>query len=89
MSDERIAEEADKFRDYWLAQPDGRAKKADWSATWRTWIRRAVSDVSKGPARAPPEPEWRREQKQRMQQFAGRYAAQPETIDGTTRILGE
>ncbi len=30
---------AENFRDYWIAQADARAKKTDWSATWRTWVR--------------------------------------------------
>ena len=31
----RIDSEADRFRDYWLA--NGKAK-ADWAATWRNWV---------------------------------------------------
>lgn len=30
---------ADKFRDYWIAQVGAKAKKADWPATWRNWVR--------------------------------------------------
>jgi hypothetical protein len=29
---------ADSFRDYWISQPNG--SKLDWSATWRTWVRK-------------------------------------------------
>lgn len=31
------------FRDYWLAKPGADGRKADWSATWRNWIRRETS----------------------------------------------
>ena len=30
---------ADQFKDYWVAQPGARARKADWFATWRNWCR--------------------------------------------------
>lgn len=33
--------EADGFRDYWHAKAGAGARKVDWSATWRNWIRRA------------------------------------------------
>ena len=33
--------EAEKFRDYWIAQPGAKGRKCDWQATWRNWIRRA------------------------------------------------
>lgn len=29
------------FRDYWTSQPPSKAKKTDWDATWRNWIRRS------------------------------------------------
>lgn len=32
-------ETAEGFRDYWIAQAGSKAVKADWSATWRTWVR--------------------------------------------------
>ncbi len=28
-----------RFRDYWIAQPGSKGRKADWSATWRNWVR--------------------------------------------------
>lgn len=34
--------EAEKFRDYWTAQPGAKGRKTDWSATWRNWVRRAA-----------------------------------------------
>ena len=27
------------FRDYWVAQPGQKGRKADWEATWRNWVR--------------------------------------------------
>lgn len=30
---------ANRFRDYWVAQPGAKGKKLDWSATWRNWVR--------------------------------------------------
>lgn len=33
--------EADKFRDYWIAQPGQKGVKVNWNATWRNWIRNA------------------------------------------------
>jgi len=36
------SEEAAKFRDHWLAKAGKDARKADWMATWRNWIRRTA-----------------------------------------------
>jgi uncharacterized protein YdaU (DUF1376 family) len=30
---------ADSFRDYWIAVPGAKGRKADWLATWRNWVR--------------------------------------------------
>lgn len=30
---------ADRFRDYWVAQPGAKGRKLDWPATWRNWVR--------------------------------------------------
>lgn len=30
---------ADAFCDYWIAQAGAKGRKADWSATWRNWVR--------------------------------------------------
>lgn len=43
--------EFDRFRDYWKAAPGQKGVKADWLATWRNWIRRALDD-GKGEATA-------------------------------------
>ncbi|WP_208539337.1 hypothetical protein [Algihabitans albus] len=44
LSDAEIDRCADKFRDYWHAQPGARGRKSDWSATWRNWVRREVDE---------------------------------------------
>lgn len=33
-----------KFTDYWRSIPGAKGRKADWSATWRNWIRRAAEN---------------------------------------------
>lgn len=44
--------EAETFRDYWHGVAGADARKADWPATWRNWIRRAVAP--KGGMASPP-----------------------------------
>lgn len=39
--------ELEKFRDHWKAQPGAKGRKADWPATWRNWIRKAI-DIERG-----------------------------------------
>ena len=46
-----IAHEAAKFADYWRAQPDDKARKVNWSATWRNWVRRRQENRPTGPPR--------------------------------------
>ena len=38
---------ADIFKDYWISLPDKNAKKIDWLATWRNWVRNQKIEVSK------------------------------------------
>ena len=55
-----LADEAERFRDYWLAQPGQRGVKLDWLATWRNWVRRSLDQAARArPAatahvRSPP-----------------------------------
>ena len=44
--------ETENFIDYWKGRADSGALKADWAATWRTWMRRAAKDAAT-PARTP------------------------------------
>lgn len=39
--------ELEKFRDYWKAKAGAGGRKADWPATWRNWIRKAIADEGK------------------------------------------
>lgn len=43
---------ATNFYDYWIAQPGAKGRKADWSATWRSWVRKesAAAAPRAGPA---------------------------------------
>lgn len=58
-----VAAEAEKFRDYWHSLAGAKARRADWPATWRNWIRRI--DVPKGadgrPAAAGQDPSAQRD----------------------------
>lgn len=42
MTVDHIYQESEKFRDYWLAKAGAAARKADWLATWRNWVRTAM-----------------------------------------------
>lgn len=46
-----------RFRDYWIAQPGIKGRKADWPATWRNWVRNeraAHGAVAGRPAKFDP-----------------------------------
>jgi hypothetical protein len=38
----KVALEAEKFRDWFVAAPGQKGVKQDWPATWRTWVRKAA-----------------------------------------------
>ena len=44
---------ADRFRDFWIAQPGTKGVKLDWVATWRNWVRneKAVNSAPAQPTR--------------------------------------
>ena len=44
MQPEQVRKEASKFSDHWHSTAGQKAVKADWEATWRNWIRRAIED---------------------------------------------
>ena len=51
------AQTEQRFRDYWIAQPGVKGRKADWPATWRNWVRneRAPHGAAAGrPAKFDP-----------------------------------
>ena len=39
LTDNQIADQEARFRDYWKARPGAGGRKRDWPATWRNWIR--------------------------------------------------
>ena len=45
-------ETANRFRDYWIAAPGAKGRKADWAATWRNWVRNEKAGPT---ARASPQ----------------------------------
>ncbi|MBO1329261.1 DUF1376 domain-containing protein [Acetobacter suratthaniensis] len=47
---------AERFRDYWLAVPGTRGRKADWGATWRNWCRREHAGRPPAHTNRPPHP---------------------------------
>lgn len=51
LTNGRATAELAKFRDFWTAKTGQDATKADWQATWRNWVRRAVES---GRAHAKP-----------------------------------
>jgi uncharacterized protein YdaU (DUF1376 family) len=42
---------ADRFRDYWIAQPGAKGVKLNWDSTWRNWVRieRSKDSISNQP----------------------------------------
>lgn len=50
-TDAQVFEQAEQFRDYWIAKPGAQACKLDWEATWRNWCRRGLSQI--GSVRKP------------------------------------
>ena len=48
---DRIRQEADRFRDYWIAKPGAAGRKTDWPATWRNWVRKANENKREHPSR--------------------------------------
>jgi DNA-binding transcriptional MocR family regulator len=48
--------EAEQFRDHWLSKTGADARKADWAAAWRTWVRNAVRFQRRSPNTGPPAP---------------------------------
>lgn len=41
---------AQNFYDYWIAKPGAAGRKLDWSATWRTWVRKESASTAGRPA---------------------------------------
>lgn len=58
LSEVCVRREADRFRDYWIGLSGKGASKADWQATWRNWVRKAIDDLARRntPLRSPSHP---------------------------------
>lgn len=55
-----IDEQADRFRDYWIAVPGAKGCKLNWQSTWRNWVRRAAHDgMPANGASGKAEPVWK------------------------------
>lgn len=50
-SEREISDEADRFRDYWIAQGGQRGRKTNWLATWRNWLRNSNRTPHRSPTR--------------------------------------
>lgn len=45
LTEAQVRSSADTFRDHWVAKAGKDARKADWLATWRNWVRRDLNRV--------------------------------------------
>lgn len=66
-----LNEIADGFKDYWIAQPGAKGRKADWFATWRNWIRTQKQRNQDKVYESP----WQKAARLRMAEFAPGVAA--------------
>src|ERR1700749_1237637 len=57
-----------RFRGYWKSAARAKARKADWKATWRNWMRRAYDDAA---ARNPPAANHRQSRQQETDDLFG------------------
>jgi uncharacterized protein YdaU (DUF1376 family) len=55
MTQAAIERVAETFRDYWLGAAGQKARKADWAATWRNWVRKDLEDMRRHPPRGSPQ----------------------------------
>ena len=54
LTDEEVRRQAAMFADHWHAKAGKDGRKADWGATWRNWIRRAIEmPTTRRPSMAP------------------------------------
>lgn len=50
---------ADRFRDFWIAQPGTKGVKLNWDATWRNWVRNEkAGGGTKAAAKPTAVPDW-------------------------------
>ncbi len=44
LDEQEVRDQADVFRDYWIAAPGQKGVKLNWQATWRNWMRKYKRD---------------------------------------------
>ena len=76
-----------KFRDYWSAAAGSKARKADWAATWRNWIRRARDDGRKAAQRAIAHQTRRDKTASAVAALTGRGQHEPRRLDGGSDFI--
>ncbi|MQX66324.1 DUF1376 domain-containing protein [Sinorhizobium meliloti] len=57
LSQAQAMTEAEKFREWWPAQPGQKGVKLDWDLTWKTWCRKAVERRPRQNGHGPPRPQ--------------------------------
>lgn len=53
LTHDDVRRELGKFRDHWASATGARARKSDWSACWRNWVRKAAEDRARTASRSP------------------------------------
>lgn len=82
-----IRREAASFADYWHGVAGAKARKADWQATWRNWIRKA--DGIRRRAEQKPEPSKRMQGLIRLEEMKnGLDTSRDHHGDATADLLG-
>ena len=101
MSREAVLKVAEQFRDHWHAQGGANARKVDWAAAWRNWVRRekapAMSPARSQAAPSAPRPSWREQEEARATEefkrmvgaLAEAPAGAPALDDGNTIDMGD
>jgi hypothetical protein len=79
-----IANEAERFTDYWIAKPGEKGCKLNWSATWRNWCRSFLDRNDRQPSlpipiKQPPTPEQLARRAQMIEE-GGRILEQQERL---------
>lgn len=52
LTNDDVRRELGRFRDYWASATGARARKSDWPACWRNWIRRAAENLGRPAGRS-------------------------------------
>lgn len=78
-ADLNAEEVAAKFRDYWVAVPGAKARKLDWPATWRNFVRGERPGRPAPRSQAPPSRSDRAYET--VLALTGQSQPEPETID--------